>query len=177
MQAPRSHQPAGAGAGQQHLRSGGQQQSVRAHSSRRPLRHGSRQTFQRALVSYITAGLHRQRALEYKYACAENIFIVVITPPPRKPPPVCCMLSMHHTTCSTAVQWRKITASPLRIHTAGMKVDVDFLNPTIAGLKEQWSALPEPVREVAPFAGTSVKSSGVKMPVINQRLISAHLRY
>jgi len=36
---------------------------------------------------------------------------------------------------------------------AGMKIDVDVLNPAITGLKQQWQQLPEPVKEVVPFAG------------------------
>lgn len=34
-----------------------------------------------------------------------------------------------------------------------MKVDVDMLNPVITTIKTQWAQLPEPVRQVAPFAG------------------------
>jgi hypothetical protein len=34
-----------------------------------------------------------------------------------------------------------------------MKVDIDILNPAISGLKQQWQQLPEPVRDVMPFAG------------------------
>jgi hypothetical protein len=34
-----------------------------------------------------------------------------------------------------------------------MKVDVDFLNPAISGLKQQWQQLPAPVQEVLPYAG------------------------
>lgn len=36
---------------------------------------------------------------------------------------------------------------------AGMKVDIDFLNPAITGLKQQWQQLPEPVRDVLPYTG------------------------
>lgn len=34
-----------------------------------------------------------------------------------------------------------------------MKLDVDFLNPAITGLKQQWQQLPGPVKEVLPYAG------------------------
>jgi hypothetical protein len=34
-----------------------------------------------------------------------------------------------------------------------MKVDIDFLNPAISGLKQQWKQLPEPVQDVLPYAG------------------------
>ena len=42
---------------------------------------------------------------------------------------------------------------------AGMKVDVDFLNPAINGLKQHWQQLPEPVREVLPYAGQATAGS------------------
>lgn len=35
----------------------------------------------------------------------------------------------------------------------GFKMSIDFVNPVIEGLKTNWSQLPEPVRQVAPFAG------------------------
>lgn len=38
----------------------------------------------------------------------------------------------------------------------GVKMDVDFLNPMIEAVKTNWQQLPEPVRQVAPFAGTGV---------------------
>jgi hypothetical protein len=36
-----------------------------------------------------------------------------------------------------------------------MKVDVDFLNPAITGIRQQWQHLPEPVRDVMPYAGAA----------------------
>lgn len=43
---------------------------------------------------------------------------------------------------------------------AGVKVDVDLLNPAITAAKQQWDGLPEPVRQVAPFAGARVATGG-----------------
>lgn len=35
----------------------------------------------------------------------------------------------------------------------GVKLDVDVLNPAISSVRQQYQALPEPLREVLPFAG------------------------
>jgi hypothetical protein len=40
---------------------------------------------------------------------------------------------------------------------AGMKVDIDFLNPAISGMRQQWQQLPEPVRDVLPYAGAAIQ--------------------
>lgn len=35
----------------------------------------------------------------------------------------------------------------------GVKLDVDMLSPAVSAVKQQYEALPEPIREVMPFAG------------------------
>jgi hypothetical protein len=35
----------------------------------------------------------------------------------------------------------------------GVKLDVDMLTPAVESVKQQYAGLPEPVRQVMPFAG------------------------
>jgi hypothetical protein len=35
----------------------------------------------------------------------------------------------------------------------GVKLDIDMLSPAVSTVKQQYQALPEPVREVMPFMG------------------------
>ncbi|KAF8061415.1 SAMHD1 [Scenedesmus sp. PABB004] len=59
----------------------------------------------------------------------------------------------------------------------GMKVDVDWLNPAITGLKQQWTALPEPVREVVPFAGVALLAGVSVQRVCAEQVAHANARY
>lgn len=59
----------------------------------------------------------------------------------------------------------------------GMKVDVDFLNPAISGLKQQWQQLPEPVQEVLPYAGVALAASVGVQRLYSEQLSQAQLRY
>jgi hypothetical protein len=41
----------------------------------------------------------------------------------------------------------------------GVKLDIDMLSPAVTTVKQQYAALPEPLREVMPFAGRSCHSA------------------
>eukprot|EP00775_Hariotina_reticulata_P012034 gene12034-12177_t len=58
-----------------------------------------------------------------------------------------------------------------------MKVDIDILNPAISGLKQQWQQLPEPVRDVMPFAGVALVTGVGVQRLYNEQLQQAHSRY
>lgn len=58
-----------------------------------------------------------------------------------------------------------------------MKVDVDFLNPAISGLKQQWQQLPEPVQEVLPYAGVALAAGVGVQRLYSEQLSQAQLRY
>lgn len=59
----------------------------------------------------------------------------------------------------------------------GMKVDVDFLNPAISGLKQQWQQLPEPVQEVLPYAGVAFAAGVSVQRLYSEQLSQAQQRY
>ena len=58
----------------------------------------------------------------------------------------------------------------------GVKMDIDVLNPLITAVKTNWDALPEPVKQVAPFAGTALIAGALTGALYREQLKSADAR-
>jgi hypothetical protein len=45
----------------------------------------------------------------------------------------------------------------------GVKLDIDMLSPAVSSVKQQYQALPEPVRDVMPFAGEKARRTAAAL--------------
>lgn len=59
----------------------------------------------------------------------------------------------------------------------GVNVQVDMLGPAAASIRQQYMALPQPVRQVLPYAGTSLLSCAVAGKLHAQQLQAVTQRY
>lgn len=59
----------------------------------------------------------------------------------------------------------------------GVKLDIDMLSPAVSSVKQQYQALPEPVRDVMPFAGVACLTGVLTSKLYAHQLHQAQQRY
>lgn len=59
----------------------------------------------------------------------------------------------------------------------GVKLDIDMLSPAVSTVKQQYQALPEPVRDIMPFAGVAAVTSLAVSKLYDHQLRQVQQRY